>query len=93
MRVTIQRDQAVWERETFEVEIADALLDHTVTTLGLAEQEISEQEEALLAALQDAIDGFQGYTDDDYSKEILDSLPSIDMQIIARLPCGVEIDL
>ena len=55
MKVQIQRDQAVWERETFEVEVPDGLTG-----------------DDLLDAVSDAVESFQGYTDDGYDKCILD---------------------
>lgn len=56
MKVQIQRDQAVWERETFEVDVPDGLTG-----------------DDLLDAVSDAVENFQGYTDDGYDKCILDA--------------------
>jgi hypothetical protein len=77
MKVTIQVDQAVWERSTFEVEVPDGL-----------------EGEALRDALNNAIDNYDGYGEEDHSQGILDDpVHGIDSDTKALLPDGTELDL
>lgn len=77
MKVTVQIDQAVWERSTFEVEIED----------GLSLDEFNEQiEEAI-----DNFTGYgePGYT----QEILDDPVYGIDTQRVAILPSGEEVQL
>lgn len=79
MKVQIQRDQAVWERETFEVEVPDGL-------------EGDELDEAILEATY-AFSGFAEDGSTTCWKEILDeAVYGIDTQTIATVN-GVEREL
>lgn len=77
MLVQIIRDQAVWERETFYVEVPDGLEDEALTDA------ISEAEENYQGYTSDP-----GYT-----KEVLDeAVFSVDIERKAVLPGGDEIE-
>lgn len=77
MLVQIIRDQAVWERETFYVEVPDGLEDEALTDA------ISEAEENY--------QGYT--SDPDYTKEVLDeAVFSVDIERKAVLPGGDEIE-
>lgn len=56
--IKIQRDQAVWERETFEVEVPEGF---------------DPDDEEHRDVLEHAIDTFQGYHLPGYFREILDA--------------------
>jgi hypothetical protein len=80
VKVEITRDQAVWERERFDVDVPDNF------------EELDEDEQRDI--LDTAIDNFDGYTDDTrYTKSILDSVPSLDVETVATFPGGREMDL
>lgn len=77
MLVQIIRDQAVWERETFYVEVPDGLEDEALTD-AISEAEANYQ-------------GYT--SDPDYTKEVLDeAVFSVDIERKAVLPGGDEIE-
>lgn len=92
MKVQIKRDQAVWERETFEIEVPDELYEAVQAQDAHAS---TDADDALSDAIRDAIYAFDGYCDDDrYSKEILDeAVMIISTETVATLPDDTEIEL
>lgn len=71
MKVKITRDQAVWERETFFIEVPD----------GTPKEGLAEAITGAVYAFQGYTD------DESYSKEILgEAVYGIDVQTVAQLP-------
>lgn len=78
MKVTIHRDQAVWERQTFEVEVPDGLPeDDMQEAIGDAVEKFDETA-----------------APEDWTQEILDEIVfGVDTETTAVLPDGTEIAL
>lgn len=84
MRVAIQIDQAVWERQTFEIEVPDDFDPDNEEHRELVDLKISEVMDVVGTPAEAAFS---------YSQEVVSEVFSIGTETTLTMPDGTEIDL
>jgi hypothetical protein len=78
MKIRIQRDQAVWERETFEVEVPD---------------DFDPNQDDHVETLHETLENLVAPALPSYSLKILDAVLGISTETTLIMPDGREVDL